>query len=126
MNAVGLIGGAVLCAATAMVLRECKSGFAVWPVLLGGVLLLAKVFVSLTPIGTFFTLFADMGLSAQVSLIGKVLGIGYLSEIGAELCREFGAPSLSARVEFCGRVEILLLCLPVLKEILDKAMEMLA
>ena len=126
MNTVGMIGGAVLCAALSLVLREYKGLLAALPVLLGGVLLLSGAFAFLSPLTEFFAFFSGAGLASEVVLVGKVLGVGYLTEIGADLCRDLGAPTLAARLEFLGRMEILLLCLPVLKELLGKALEMLS
>lgn len=66
--------------------------------------------------------FSDM---AQLSEIGteqmqqilKVLGIAMLSEFAAQACRDAGEEGIALRVEMGGRVMLMLLSLPVLREI---------
>jgi stage III sporulation protein AD len=51
----------------------------------------------------------------------KMLGVAWLAQIGADLCREFGSPTVAGYVEGVGKVELLLLALPLLKEVVDLA-----
>ena len=44
----------------------------------------------------------------------------------ADVCREMGESTLGARVEMCGRAEILLLCLPFLLELFSLALGLVA
>lgn len=52
---------------------------------------------------------------------GKILGVAWLGQIGSDLCKELGAPSLSGYVEAIGKCEILLLTLPLLEKTLTAA-----
>ena len=56
----------------------------------------------------------------------KALGIAFLSQYAAELCRESGEGSLAGGVELVGKIEILLLCIPWMEEVLSTAKELLA
>ena len=58
-------------------------------------------------------------------LVLKVLGVGYLTEIGADVCRELGAESLAARLSLFGRMEIFLLSLPSLEKLFEAALSLL-
>ena len=48
-----------------------------------------------------------------VKLLVKIIGITYLSELSADLCKDAGAQALSGQVELFGKLSILVLCLPV-------------
>ncbi len=48
----------------------------------------------------------------------KVLGIAYLTELAAGVCRDTGEQALAQRVELGGKVLILLLAVPVLNAVL--------
>ena len=52
--------------------------------------------------------------------VGKVLAAGFLCGTAAEICTDLGAPSIGARLELLGKVEILLLSLPLLKELFSR------
>ncbi len=54
----------------------------------------------------------------------KVLGVGWITHIACDVCTESGAPSLAARVELCGRLEILALCFPYIEELVKSAVKL--
>ena len=49
----------------------------------------------------------------------KGLGIAYLSCIGADMCRDCGENQLANRIELAAKTEILVLSLPLVKELID-------
>ena len=57
------------------------------------------------------------GLSESFSSLLRMMAIGCLARLGGDLCRDMGETSLATRLELCGRVEILLLCLPLVEEL---------
>ncbi len=119
------LGLALLGAVLSSLLRELKSPYAPYVAALAGLLVLGLLFGkwdSLTPLLSFFE---KAGLSEATRLVLKVLGVGYLTEIGAEICRELGAESLASRLSLLGRMEIFLLSLPALEKLFTAAVEML-
>ena len=62
----------------------------------------------------------------QITVLFKALGITLLAQNCADLCRDCGENGAAAGVEWVGRLEILLLCLPLIKELLAVAGELLS
>lgn len=62
---------------------------------------------------------------ADLSLMLKALGIALLSTYCASSCRECGENAAADGVEIAGKIEILLLCLPLIEGILDAVSELL-
>lgn len=60
-----------------------------------------------------------------ISLLFKSLGIAFLSGAGAAVCRDCGENGLAGWVEMAGKVEILVLSLPLMREVLTEATELL-
>ncbi len=54
-------------------------------------------------------------------LLLKALGLAVLTQCCAEICRECGEGGIASGVELVGKTEILLLCLPLLGELLSTA-----
>ena len=54
------------------------------------------------------------------------LGIALMTGICADICRDCREPSIAGYVEMAGRLEILLLCLPLIAEILETVSGLLA
>ncbi len=48
----------------------------------------------------------------------KALGISLLVQITSDICNDSGETAIAHRVEMVGKAEILLLCIPLIKEIL--------
>ncbi len=55
----------------------------------------------------------------------KVLGIAYLTELAAGVCRDGGEPALAQRIELGGKILILLLAVPVLNAVLALVLRLL-
>lgn len=64
-------------------------------------------------------------LSEHMTSIFSGLGIAILSQICADICRESGETSLATQVELAGKLEILLLCIPLMEKILMTARSLL-
>ena len=58
-------------------------------------------------------------------LMLKALGIGLTVKIASDVCRELGEDSLAGGLELAGRLEILLLCLPLMEDILTMLKEVM-
>ena len=121
--AVGLIA-----ALAAMLLREWKSGAGAAAVTVAAVCVLvgtslARYSEAITAIVGLAD--ADGQVSETVSLALRALGIGFVAQIGADVCRDLGEGSIATCVESVGRAEILLICLPEFVSLVKKAVEMI-
>ena len=55
----------------------------------------------------------------------KALGIAFLTETAASICRDSGESGLADWVEMAGRLELLLLSFPLIRTVLDTAVALL-
>ena len=68
------------------------------------------------------TAFADgTGLSEYVIVLQKALGIGYITTISANICKDANESTLASTLEFAGKVQLLLLSLPLVSSLLETA-----
>lgn len=72
------------------------------------------------------TLMESTLTSEYTALLLKALGFAVLTQVCAEICKECGEGGLASGVELIGRIEILLLCLPLISDILTLAKELIA
>lgn len=75
-------------------------------------------------IGLIFELVESLGQKANVDglyldTILKVIGIAYIAEIGANLTKEAGLPSVAKNIELAGKIFILLLAIPIITSVID-------
>lgn len=63
---------------------------------------------------------AAVGLNeAYYQILIKIIGITYLSEIAADICRETGHASVGSFVELAGKLSIMAISMPVILALLD-------
>ena len=58
-------------------------------------------------------------------ILVKALGIAFLTEIAAGVCRDSGENTLASWVETAGKLEMILLSLPLIETVLDAAGDLL-
>lgn len=111
----------VLAAMLAVSIKSVKSEYSVWVLLAAGIMLAAFTTLKLEAIveelrflQTYFENYA-----AYFVLLLKIIGITYLAEISADLCKDAGANALASQVELFGKLSILVLCMPVLRALLE-------
>ena len=120
------VGVALLCALSALLLRESKSSLAPLLPITGGLLLLLLALPRLSAFSSFFSLLEQNGLGEDCALVARILSVGLVTALGADACGELGAPSLATKVELVGKIEILVLALPTLTALLEAAMALLS
>ena len=59
------------------------------------------------------------------SLLLKALGVAFLTETAASVCRDSGEGTLASWVETGGRLQLLLLSFPLIRRVLDLVMALL-
>ena len=124
------IGGLALVGLVALlVLRQYKPEWAVFirmavtVVSLGIILSMAGTVISYVTTLTEGTGALD---GATWSLLLKALGIAFLTETAASICRDSGEASLAGWVEMAGKLEILLLSFPLIRTVMETVTSLLS
>ena len=126
-NIWNICGVALVFAFCAMIVRETNARAFPFVGIFGGVMLLLYALSRYAaPLSYIYTLAQSTGISEYISLVLKVLAIGYAVGISSDICRDMGEARVASGIEALGRAEILLLCLPVISEAVESAVGMLA
>lgn len=95
--------------------------------LAGGTVILIFVVSSLSVvIETISNLFNKSNMdSVYITTILKVIGIAYLADFGAQLCKDAGESAIAAKIELGGKILILLLAIPILTALMELILKIL-
>lgn len=63
--------------------------------------------------------------SVYIETVLKAFGIGLISQVTSDVCRDCGENAIAARVELAAKASIMLLSLPVIKSLLLLAFEVM-
>jgi hypothetical protein len=120
-----ICGGAVLLA-VAILLIKSTGGTVVPLQWTGNVILAGAALLMLAPVMAWVSdLCRAVGVGESAALLFKGLGVALLTQLCADFCRQSGEGQLAGGVELAGKAELLLLCLPPLKELFALAARML-
>ena len=92
-----------------------------------GILIFMFMFSKLT---TVLNLLQQLALKANIdyiylSIIFKILAIAYLSSFCSEICKDAGQENIASKVEFSGKILILVLAMPILMAVLQSILKIL-
>lgn len=120
-------GAAILCAVSVMVLKENGAKSIAYTVAAaGGIIItvfLAKKFIP--EAAGLKGIFEYAGALEYQALMLKALGVGLLTEACAGLCRELGEAGIAGKVEFAGKLLLVVMCFPLIYDVLNISRGML-
>lgn len=121
MNILSVIGIGLIAAALAVVLRQQRPEFAMLVSLAAGVVLLLMVCTSIVPV--IEEIRGIMELSSMpgeyVGILLRALGICFLAQIASDTCKDAGESAIASKVELAGKVMVLLISLPLFRQVLS-------
>ena len=121
-----IIGAAILAAVLAFIFKELKKEYASIILIAGGIFITLWSLARVYPVIDYLReLTGSSAVSEYFGVIIKVLGISFIVQIGADICRDFGEDSIASKVEFAGKAVILATVLPVLKSVIGMGFELL-
>ena len=125
MTVLKLCAVALLILASTAVMKNWKADFLplvrIGATLLFGTLLIASIEPLLSLISAL-----DTGAASQyIKIILKGLGIVILTQICSDICRDSGEATLAGHIETVGKLELVVLCIPLIEEILTTAQRLL-
>ena len=107
-----------------VVLRELGFKGSRLVILVGTVSVLGAAVIYLGETVSSLSGIADKGDEYTVAML-KMVGVGYAFGISSDICRDLGETSLAGAVCIFGRVEILMISLPFIREIVERGIELL-
>ena len=104
-----------------LILREAKSEFSVVVALAGGIVVVLSVINYFSDV---FSVISDIAKSAGlatsvVTLLIKVIAIGYVTEFSSSIIDDMGLPSLSDKVTLAGKLIIVAVSLPIVVQLFN-------
>ena len=121
MDILKIIAIGLITAICAVVLKQVKPELVILVVITGSVLIL---FMIIRAVGgvlvDYKSLLDKTALNNGVFItVLKIIGVGYLVEFAGDICTDAGVPSVSSKILLAGKILILVLCLPIIKNLLE-------
>ncbi len=107
--------------------QEGYSGYAILLSTVVGVLVFLFI---IPPLKAILTVLRDVAEGANINFLFmetllKVVGIAYIAEFGAQICKDADEELMASKIEFAGKVFILILAVPIILLVLESIMNFL-
>lgn len=85
---------------------------------------------ALSKIGAVIEVLSNLATRANINMfylstVLKIIGIAYIAEFGAQICRDAGEGSTAAKVEFAAKILVMVLALPIIVAILESILRLI-
>lgn len=127
MEIIPIVALAITATVLLIVLRQSRPEFALVLSILAG----ALIFLSALPkiglvVSTMNSIASRVQIgSLQLSMLLRIVGVAYITEFGAQVCRDANESAIASKVELAGKVIIMVLAVPIVLVILDTVLGLL-
>lgn len=118
MNLINIIGIAIVSAILSLTLKRHNPEFSMAINIMSGIILVLGILSNVLPsVNEIKSLIFNTGVPSEyISILLKSLGIAFFTQFSSDACVDAGQTALSSKVELAGKVMILIVSLPLLKE----------
>jgi stage III sporulation protein AD len=121
MEILQIVGLGIVATILAVVLKTQRPELGVQISIVTGVivfLMVASKMSTVIELLNGFTRKANIDMT-YMSTVLKIIGIAYIAEFGAEVCKDAGEGAIAAKIELAGKVIIIVLAVPIITSLLD-------
>lgn len=127
MDIIKVVSFAFIALAIIVTVRKEREDLAIQISIVAGTLIFLYM---ISRISSVLQLLQELALKANIEfvyldIVFKILGISYLASFCSEICRDAGEGNLASKVEFAGKILILVLAIPILMAVLQSILKIM-
>ncbi|MCT4621552.1 MAG: stage III sporulation protein AD [Marinisporobacter sp.] len=122
-----IVGIGIIATILTIVLKNQRPEISLQISIVTGVIIFILVVTKLASVLETLNILArkvDMDL-VYITTILKIVGIAYVSEFGAQVCRDAGEGAIASKIEFAGKILIMVLAVPILIALLNLIVQLM-
>jgi stage III sporulation protein AD len=110
-----------------IILKDMRGPFAFIILLITGIVIFLVI---ISQIGSVIRLIESLGQKAAINgmyieTILKIIGIAYITELGASLTKDAGLSAVASKIELAGKIFILILAIPIITAVVEAILNFL-
>ena len=127
MDVVKIIGVSFVTLIFTIVLKEYKKDFAIYVVIIGGLLILFFSFETIKNIIDFINNLSNKTNinSDFIKLLIKITSISILIEFAVSICKDAGESAIATKLDLGGKIIVISMSIPVISSMLNGLLELL-
>lgn len=127
MNITSVAGICILFAAVILLLKQYKPEYAMLAAAAASGALLVYLLSLIFPvIQEIREILAQAGVNNEhFTAVFKAVGICYTAQFAGDICRDFGQTAIAGKIDMAGKIAVVALSLPLMKEILQMTLQLI-
>ncbi len=126
MEIVQIVGLGLIGAIFSLVIKQYKPELALQLSLIVGLMIFILM---ISRIAVIIEIMRNLAQRANIELVYintilKVVGVAYIGEFGAEICRDAQERIIAAKIEFAAKILIMILGIPIMTAILESVLQL--
>ncbi|HOP99376.1 MAG TPA: stage III sporulation protein AD [Acetivibrio clariflavus] len=121
MDIVQVIGLAIVATVIIAVIKAQRPEIAIQISIAAGIIVFTMILGKISAVIELLNSYAErININTvYISTLLKIVGIAYIAEFGAEVCKDAGESAIASKVELAGKVVIIVLAVPILTSLMD-------
>ncbi len=127
MEIIQIVGLGIVVTILIVIIKQQRPELAIQLSIITGVVIFSMM---LGKINSVVTLMKDLAQKSNVSVlymgtIMKIIGVAYIAEFGAQICRDAGEGAVASKIEFAAKVIVIVLAIPVIVAVFDSLLKLI-
>lgn len=127
MEIIRIVGIGFIVTMLVLMLKKDRPEFAIQ---LSLTLTIVIFLIILNKVQVVLQLFYDLAEKANISMMYlntllKIIGIAYITEFGAQVCKDAGEGAIAGKIEFAGKVMVMVMAIPIIALVIDTIVKLL-
>ena len=121
MDIFRVVGIGIIAAVLALVVKQHRPELAIQISIVAAILIFLSVAPYFMGIVQMFEDLTDQ-LSVDVrffDIVLKIIGVAYIAQLGAELCRDAGENAIAAKIELAAKIILLVMAMPIVYSLIS-------
>jgi len=127
LEIIRIVGLGLIATVLVVIIKQQRPELAIQLSILVGAIIFTMM---LGKINSVISFLQEMARQSNISLlymetILKIIGVAYIAEFGAQICRDAGEGAIASKVEFAAKVIVIVLAIPVIAAVFDYLLKLL-
>lgn len=122
-----IIGLALITTIGVIIVKQIKPEIAIFVGLAGSIIIFLYIINLLEQVFDLFNYILDAtNINGEMfAILLKIVGVGYITEISANICADSGNNAVASKVQLAGKLVIFVLAIPIITNLVEMITELL-
>ncbi|MFA5882158.1 MAG: stage III sporulation protein AD [Eubacteriales bacterium] len=126
MEIIKIVGLCLVATVLIVIIKQQRPELAVQLSIVVGAVIFTMM---LGKINSVITLMQQLAQKSNINIlymgiILKIVGVAYIAEFGAQICRDAGEGAIASKIEFAAKVIVIVLAVPVIAAVFDSLLKL--